>query len=85
MHNNDLKLNMDKTDVLLLSPNALFSKQSDICCNIDGVQVKPSSTVSNLGVIFNKSPSLPTSVPLLKLHFFHLHNIAQLRMTHTLF
>ncbi len=41
------------TEILLVVPKSQSSSQHDIFIDIDGVQIRPSTTVPNLGVLFN--------------------------------
>lgn len=55
-------------------------KRIDLYFDIDGVLVKPSSSVCNLGVLFDSSSSFGFHLAaIVKSSFYHLRNIAHLR------
>ncbi|KAL0151291.1 hypothetical protein M9458_053482 [Cirrhinus mrigala] len=76
MTSNLLKLNTDKTDVLLVgSPKNVAPFCTDTV-NISGILVRPSTTVKNLGITFDSYLSfLPHISSLTKSAFYHLRNI----------
>ncbi len=76
MTSNFLKLNTDKTDLLLFgSPKNVAPFCADNV-NIAGILVRPSTTIKTLGIIFDSSLSfLPHISSLTKSAFFHLRNI----------
>ena len=79
MTTNKLKLNTDKTEVLLLSaahrPRPSF--ESLRCGSLD---ISPKSTVRNIGVIFDEKVSLENQITsLCKSCFFHIKNIWKIR------
>ncbi|KAL0149802.1 hypothetical protein M9458_054850 [Cirrhinus mrigala] len=80
MTSNFLKLNTDKTDVLLVgSPKNVAPFCTDTV-NISGILVRPSTTVKNLDTTFDSYLSfLPHISSLTKYAFYHLRNIARLR------
>ena len=71
---NKLKLNKDKTDMLILSsshrPHPSLSSIA-VC----GEMISCSSQAHNIGVIFNQSFSMIHVTSICKSSFFHLHNI----------
>jgi len=80
MTSNFLKLNTDKTDLLLIGAHRFTSCFCVDNVHIAGVSVQPSTTVKNLGMIFDSSLSfLPHISSLTKSAFFHLRNITCLR------
>jgi len=80
MTSNFLKLNTDKTDLLLIGSPRITPRFCVDNVHIAGVSVQPSTTVKNLGIIFDSSLSfLPHISSLTKSAFFHLRNIARLR------
>ncbi len=80
---NFLKLN-NKTEILMIV-SATSVKRMDLSFEIDGVHVKPSSSVHNLGVFFNLSLSNASQISsVVKTSFPHLRNIARLRTSLTL-
>ena len=79
MMSNKLKLNTDKTEVLLLSaahrPRPPFDSLR--CCGHD---ISPKSTVRNIGVIFDEKMSLENHITsMCKSCFFHIKNIWKIR------
>jgi hypothetical protein len=51
MNNNLLKLNRDKTEVMLFASKHNCKSLPDISLNVDGTEVESSSSVKNLGFI----------------------------------
>jgi hypothetical protein len=79
MHDNKLKLNGDKTDIAVLSA-AHRASPSVNSFKISGFDVAPSSSVRNIGVIFDQSLSLDSHITsVCRACFFHLHNIWKIR------
>jgi len=75
---NYLKLNNNKTEILMIG-SATSVKRMDLSFEIDRVHVKPSSSVRNLGVVFDSSLSFASHISsVVKNSFFHLRNIARL-------
>ena len=80
MQNNFLKLNCNKSEIIIIGPDSLTRSTQDFSLNIDGTLVKPSTHIRNLGVIFDPTLSfLPHVNNITKTAFFHLRNIARLR------
>ncbi len=81
LNSNFLKLNMDKTEIIIIGIPSLTTKvPADFTCDITGTSIAPSSTVRNLGVMFDPSLSFLSHInSLSKLAFFHLRRIVQLR------
>ena len=80
MKNNFLKLNCNKSEIIIIGPNSLTSSTQDFSLDIDGSIVTPSTRVRNLGIIFDPTLSfLPHVNQITKTAFFHLKNIARLR------
>ncbi|KAL3045386.1 hypothetical protein OYC64_013622 [Pagothenia borchgrevinki] len=74
MQHNFLKLNSNKTELLLIG------KTPNLTLTIDGTPVSPSTQARNLGVIFDPTLSLEPHIrQVVKTSFFHLRNIAKLR------
>ncbi len=77
MTNNFLLLNSDKTKILLIGPKNCKHNLLDYNLQLDGCT---SSTVKNLGVIFDSNLSFENHIShVTKTEFFHLRNIAKLR------
>ncbi len=52
LNSNFLKLNMDKTEIIIIGTPSLTTKvPADFTCDITGTSIAPSSIVRNLGVI----------------------------------
>lgn len=80
MTSNFLLLNSDKTEVIALGPEHLRNKLCSDIALIDGLAVASSSTVRNLGVIFDQDMSFNSHIAnISKTAFFHLRNIAKIR------
>ena len=77
MSNNFLKLNEDKTDVLVIGS----SEQRDlIISRLGGLARDSSSSIRNLGVIIDADLNFDTHIgQVTKTAFFHLRNIARIR------
>lgn len=76
---NFLKLNDNKTEILMIG-TATSVERMDRSFEIDGIYVKPSSSVHNLCVLFDSSLSFTSHISaVVKNSFFHLRNIARLR------
>ena len=76
---NFLLLNSDKTEVIVLGPKHLRDTLSNDIATLDGINLASSSTVRNLGVIFDQDMSFNSQNKLKKTAFFHLRNIAKIR------
>jgi len=76
LHSNFLKL--DKTEIIFTgSPSLTCKIPTNFTCEIAGSHMKPSSTVKNLGIIFDSSLSFLTHFnSITKSAFFHLHRIS---------
>ncbi len=74
LNSNFLKLNMDKTEIIIIGiPSLTIKVPADFTCDITGTLIAPSSTVRNLGVMFDPSLSFLSHInSLSKLAFFHL-------------
>ena len=76
---NGLKLNEEKTELLLLSSHYQFSPSLDFG-RVGGETIQPSSPVHNLGVIFNPSVDMEDHIKkICKTCHFHLTNISKIR------
>ncbi|KAM7366739.1 hypothetical protein PAMP_014689 [Pampus punctatissimus] len=75
MTHNFLMLNSDKTEVLVIGPKHL----RDLVA-LDGITLASSSTVKNLGVVFDQDLSFNDHIKQIsRTAFFHLRNIAKIR------
>ncbi len=73
MTSNFLLLNSEKTEVLIIGPKTPTSNNLEHCLTLDGCSVNSSSSVRNLGVLFNSISHLTaTFLAFVKLHFFIL-------------
>ena len=80
MQLNFLKLNCNKSEILIIGPKSLTRSTQTFSLNIDGFTVTPSNHVRNLGIIFDPTLSfLPHANQVTKSAFFHLRNIARIR------
>ena len=79
MVQNKLKLNGDKTEVVLLSASHL-STPTTSPIKISGFDISPSKSARNIGVIFDESVSLDLHITsVCKSCFYHIHNIWKIR------
>uniref|UniRef100_A0A665ULH4 Reverse transcriptase domain-containing protein n=1 Tax=Echeneis naucrates TaxID=173247 RepID=A0A665ULH4_ECHNA len=80
MTGNFLLLNSDKTEVIVLGPKHLRKILSNHLISLDGITLASSSTVRNLGVIFDQDMSfVPHIKQVSRAAFFHLRNIRKIR------
>ncbi len=80
MTSNFLLLNSEKTEVLIIGPKTPTSINLEHCLTLDGCSVDSSSSVRNLGVLFDSNLSFDSHVSsICKTAFFHLKNISKLR------
>lgn len=80
MLSNFLLLNADKTEILLLSPQADRSKLSDYVVTLDGFSVTSCAAVKDLGVIIDSSFSFEAHLDnITRIAYFHHRNIAKIR------
>jgi hypothetical protein len=85
MLQNKLKLNDDKTELLMISSSRNHHKLSGNPINIGDCEVFPSKSAKNLGVIFDESLKMDTHIKnVCKNCHFHLRNIGQIRKYLTL-
>ncbi len=76
---NFLLLNSEKTEVLIIGPKIPTSNNLEHCLTLDGCSVDSSSSVRNLGVLFDNNLSFDSHVSsICKTAFFHLKNISKL-------
>ncbi|XP_037607481.1 uncharacterized protein LOC119477468 [Sebastes umbrosus] len=77
---NFLMLNSDKTEVIVLGPERLRNKLSNDIVTLDGIALASSTTVRNLGVIFDQDMPFNSHIKQTsRTAFFHLRNIAKIR------
>ncbi len=62
MTSNFLLLNSEKTEVLITGPKTPTSNNLEHCLTLDGCSVNSSSSVRNLGVLFNSNLSFDSHV-----------------------
>ncbi len=80
MTNNFLLLNSEKTEVLIIGPKNLTSNNLEHCLTLDGCSLDSSSSVRNLGVLFDSNLSFDSHISsICKTEFSHLKNISKLR------
>ncbi|XP_062864364.1 uncharacterized protein LOC134326089 [Trichomycterus rosablanca] len=80
MKANFLKLNCEKSDMIIVGPTTLAKTTKNFQITIDNDTLSPSSNIRNLGVIFDSNLSFDRHVNhITKTAFFHLKNIARLR------
>ncbi len=73
--NNFLQLNSEKTEVLIIGPKNHTSNNLEHCLTLDGCTLESSSSVRNLGVLFDSNLSFDSHVSsICKTEFFHLKN-----------
>ncbi len=79
MMNNVLLLNSDKTEVLIIGPKKHTSNNLEQCLTLDGGSLDSSSSVRNLGVLFDSNRSFDNHISsICKTEFFNLKNISKL-------
>ncbi len=72
MTSNFLLLNSEKTEVLIIGPKTATSNNLEHCLTLDGCSVDSSSSVRNLGVLFDSNLSFDSHVSsICKTAFFH--------------
>jgi hypothetical protein len=77
---NYLLLNPEKTEVIVIGPKRLRDSLCNQIIMLDNVSVAPSSTVRNLGVMFDQELSFKSHInQSTKTAYFHLRNIAKIR------
>ena len=80
MTSNLLKLNSNKTELMVVAPRSLLRKVGDLLLEVDGCSITPSPVVRNLGVILDPTLSFQSHINnVTRSAFYHLKNIARLR------
>ncbi len=80
MTSNFLLLNSEKTEVLIIGPITPTCNNLEYCLTLDGCSVNSSSSVRNLGVLFDNNLSFDSHVSsICKTAYFHLKSISKLR------
>ena len=80
MSRNMLKLNNSKTEFFVAASSHNLNKLQDVSLKIGDITISPSSTIKNLGVIFDQKMSMENHVKsLIKTANFHLRNIYRIR------
>ena len=80
MVNAKLKLNDEKTEVIMITSPHCRNKLSLSNFQVDNTNVIPASSVRNIGAIFDNSMSMKTHINnVCKSVSFHLHNIGKVR------
>ena len=80
LQNNFLKLNESKTELLLLGQKTLLSNFPPTRLQIKTHTVEPSSTVKDLGVVFDSALAMSDHVSnIVRSCFYHLRNLSRIR------
>ena len=76
---NFLMLNSEKTKIFVLGPKNLRDSMSTHIATLDGITLASSTTVRNLGVIFDQDLSFNSHIKQTsRTAFFHLRNITKI-------
>ena len=77
MTSNLLKLNSNKTELMVVGPKSLLRKVGDLLLEVDGCSITPSPVVRNLGVILDPTLLFQSHIKnVTRSAFHHLKNIA---------
>ena len=77
---NKLKLNDDKTELLVIGSGNLSASQLPSFTATDGSVIQPSHSAKNIGVIFDNKLNMERQVSAIcKSAFFHIRNISRIR------
>ena len=77
---NKLKLNGDKTELLVIGSGNLSASQLPSFTAIDGSVIQPSHSSRNIGIIFDNKLNMERQVSATcKSAFFHIQNISRIR------
>jgi hypothetical protein len=84
MLSNKLKLNEDKTEILIISTPQQKAKLSIPCLNVGSCVIKPSQQARNIGVIFDDTMKMKSQInAICKKAYLHLKNIRSVRKSLT--
>ncbi|XDV49973.1 hypothetical protein PO909_019111 [Leuciscus waleckii] len=82
MNANFLKLNCNKSEIIVIGPKSLLPSSQDFTLSVDGHTVTTYPQIRNLGFIFDPTLTFKPQIRhITKTAFFHLRNIARLRPT----
>ena len=80
MSQNFLRLNANKTELLVVGPKTQLPLLADLSLNIESCAITPNPKVKNLGVTFDSTLSFDGHIKeVTKTAFFHLRNISKIR------